>query len=276
MASKNSLNLKAFSKDMFDEYLGRLSKPFKEPVAVFTIGLPASGKTSLTKYILDKKMGIKMTDIIHLDPDDLDHEYQLGLKKPLSTLKIRPGVITASNIYNDIVTHTDKPSVVYYGTGRNNSQYRSMMKKARTAGYQIVIVHVHIDLEVAVHRNNLRSQLNSTRVQVGRNIITKIHFDISKPLNKPIIYKDLQNFKVLYSLADRVFYVDNSADRNETNNSINIQSISFNIAAGKKKKYNSKNFRNSKKKNNNKRKSTRKKGNKAKKLLHLSIKQLKS
>ena len=225
MASINSLNINTFSQEMFEAYLRKLNKPFKPPIAVFTIGLPASGKTSLTKYILDKKMSFKTNDIIHLDPDDLDYEYQLRSKKPLSSLRVRPGIIAASNIYNEIFKHKDRPSVVYYGTGKNNKQYCAMIRKAKKAKYIIVIVHVHIDLETAVYRNNLRSQRNETRVKVGRNIISKINTDISKPLNEPKKYSGIQNFKVLYSLANKVFYVDNSADRNETNNTINIQSI---------------------------------------------------
>ena len=164
MASINSLNINIFSQEMFEAYLRKLNKPFKPPIAVFTIGLPASGKTSLTKYILDKKMSFKTNDIIHLDPDDLDYEYKLRSKKSLSSLRVRPGVIAASNIYNEIFKHEDRPSVIYYGTGRNNKQYRGMIKKASNSGYTIVIIHVHIDLETAVYRNNLRSQRNKTRV----------------------------------------------------------------------------------------------------------------
>ena len=84
------------------------------------------------------------------------------------------------------------------------------MNNARKAGYQIVIVHVHVDLETAIERNNSRSKKDPKRIKIGANIISKIDMGIKQPLDKPNKYQGKRNFEVLYSLADMVFYVDNS------------------------------------------------------------------
>jgi tRNA uridine 5-carbamoylmethylation protein Kti12 len=194
--------------DLVDKlYETYISNPnLHKNLCLFTMGLPASGKTTNSIKIL-QVLKIKPENIIHLDPDIIMEELKkIEESSNLSTLN-RNSVIITSKLFNKLITNGDNFSIIYYGTGKNWSSYQTMINKAKKNSYTTGLINVKLDLESAIERNSMRGR------SVGKNVITNIHTRLTTPLtNKtPKKYIGKTNYEVLSSLVDFVYTIDTSS-----------------------------------------------------------------
>ena len=175
-------------------------------LCMFTMGIPASGKTTNAAKVL-KEFGIKNDNIIHLDPDNILEELRTIIETSNLQLLNKQSVIISSKIFNRIINSEEQFSVIYYGTGKSWASYQTMINKAKKYKYNVGLINVTLDLETAIKRNSLRKRT------VGRNVIVSINNRLKKPLSNkktPKKYIGKTNFEVLSSLVDFVYNIDST------------------------------------------------------------------
>ena len=173
-------------------------------ICFFTMGLPASGKTTHSKHVL-KELGISPENIIHLDPDIILEKLRSHSRSSNLQYLNKQSIIITSKIFNKLITNENQYSIIYYGTGKSWSSYQTMINKAKKNGFSTGLINVSLDLETAIRRNSLRER------SVGRSVITNINSRLHTPLtNKktPKKYLGKTNYEVLSSLVDFVFNID--------------------------------------------------------------------
>ena len=233
-------------QELYEKYTK--GKELSSGFCFFTMGLPASGKTTHSRKVL-KELNINPEHIIHLDPDDI-LEF---LRQQPNTGNLNLGalnqksIIIANKIFNKIIVSPEKYSVIYYGTGKNWQSYQTMINKAKKNGYKTGLINVELDLETAVERNAKRNRT------VGRNVITSIHSRLITPVTKPIKHAGKTNMEILSELVDIVYTIDTSGNA----------PIISKIKGGKKKNKKNKNKKKTKK-NKEKQRKTKKKQRKNK------------
>lgn len=194
--------------NLYESYI--LQPNLHKGFALFTMGLPASGKTTHSKKALIE-LGINPSNIIHLDPDDILEELRKYMKtSDLSTLN-KQSIILSSKLYNKIITSDEQYSIIYYGTGKSWSSYQTMINKAKKKGYTTGLINVKLDLETAISRNTKRG-INGGR-SVGREIISNIDSRLYTPnMNSktPKKYLGKTNYQILSSLVNFVYNIDTS------------------------------------------------------------------
>ena len=227
------------SNTLFQKYVSLPN--LHQKYCIFTMGLPASGKTTNSRLVLEK-IGIHENKIIHLDPDIVMEDIKKNSDSSNLSHLNRNSIIVTSKIFDKIVNNENKYSLIYYGTGKSWSSYRTMINKAKKNGYKTILINVILDLETAIRRNTIRGR-NGGR-SVGSTVISNIHDRLTTPLSNsktPKKYLGKTNFEILKSLVDETFVLDNSK---------NTPSI---LAHGRSKKRSKKKYKKrSKKKSKNK------------------------
>ena len=85
---------------------------------IFTMGLPASGKTTHSKHVL-KELKINPEKIIHLDPDIiLEKLRRLRKSSNLQSLN-KQSIIITSKIFNKLITNENQYSGQTYEASNN-------------------------------------------------------------------------------------------------------------------------------------------------------------
>ena len=168
----------SLSNNLFEKYISTPNLHHK--YCIFTMGLPASGKTTNSKLVLEK-LGIHKNKIIHLDPDIVMEDIKLISDSSNLSLLNRNSVIITSKIFDKIVKNDIKYSLIYYGTGKSWTSYRTMINKAKKNGYKTILISVILDLETAIRRNTIRGR-NGGR-SVGSTVISNIHNRLTNPLS---------------------------------------------------------------------------------------------
>ena len=197
--------MELYETELYKEYTSNPNLISK--VCFFTMGLPASGKTTYSKKALEE-LGINPDNIIHLDPDDILEflrEQPNSMNLNLGSLN-KKSIIIASKIFNKIITSAEKYSVIYYGTGKNWSSYQTMINKAKANDYTTGLINVELDLETAIERNAKRNR------SVGRNVITGIHSRLTTPVDKPKKHYGKTNMEILTELVNIVYTINTSGN----------------------------------------------------------------
>ena len=104
-----------------------------EPVAIFMMGIPASGKSTQINFVLSKiqhhSIGSRFTEdmFVHIDPD-IFMEYIPTYDASNASDFNKHGVIISSKIMTNVLE--EKYFFIYYGTGKNYKSYITMINKA--------------------------------------------------------------------------------------------------------------------------------------------------
>jgi hypothetical protein len=173
-----SIDYKAIAES---ELLGFKSeyKPINDiKYAIFTMGIPASGKSSSVSYIL-REIGIPVNSVVQLDPDDIMTRldgYSDRLTIAQKTKFNRAAIIITSKILDSLIA--EGISFVYFGTGRSHQSYSRYMRKTIKNDFINVLINVELDLEEAIRRNSKRNR------SLGRNIITNINTTLKLPIKE--------------------------------------------------------------------------------------------
>jgi predicted ABC-type ATPase len=180
-----------------------------EPVAVFMMGIPASGKSTTVNVVLEH-MGYTRSDFLDIDPDifmESLNDYNNTRARDFN----KSGVVIASNIMKKIHSSSRKYKYIYFGTGKNYASYITMINKAKKAGYMTVLVNVEIDISTAINRASKRSRKVSPSVisNIDRRLKTKHTRTISKRK------VSLTGYEILHDKVDQAYVINNNGSTPE-------------------------------------------------------------
>jgi len=175
-----------------------------EGVAVFMMGIPASGKSTVVNLAISD-MGFTREQFIDVDPDDF-MAFLNGYNNTRAGDFNRSGVVIASNILKRIHASTDKYKYIYYGTGKNYSSYITMINKAKKAGYTTVLVNVKIELPVALSRAAKRTRKVSPRII--SNINSRLKTKYTRTVSRKRV--NLTSYEILHDKVDLVYVINNN------------------------------------------------------------------
>ena len=181
------------------EYLTSSYKPIKNSLfSLYTMGLPASGKTTSAKNVLSE-MSIPLESIVFLDPDDIMTRlkgYKDSLRGDALQRYNRNSIIISSKVLDLFIE--EGISFIYFGTGRGYAGYARNMRKTKKFGFTNVLINVDIDVETAVARNSTRAR------SVGRSVIESISKALNEPVKKTSPEKRLEAYMKLCNFGYRV------------------------------------------------------------------------
>mgnify|MGYP002010756195 CR=1 FL=1 len=198
----NSLNFDSLSDNLWSN-ITKEKKQQKPPVAIFMMGLPASGKSTVIDQFINEKLKLESNDFIHIDPDLFMRKHpDYNNSHPEEFNKL--GVILSSKILNKI--YDSKYNFIYYGTGKNYSQYMTMINKTHKLGFNTILLNILIDKLEAKKRSKKRKR------KVPDNIINKINKELKNTHPKSKKYKGKTNFEILTGLTtlDNWFVYNNN------------------------------------------------------------------
>jgi predicted kinase len=198
----NSLNFNSISSSLWIN-ITKEKMQQKHPIAIFMMGLPASGKSTVIDQFLKQKLKLEYTDFIHIDPDlfmKKHPDYENSHPEEFNKL----GVILSSKILNKI--YNDTYNFIYYGTGKNYSQYMTMINKSHKLGFHTILLNVLIEKKEAKKRSKKRKR------KVPDNVINKINNELKNTHTKSKKYKGKTNFEILSNLdsTDNWFVYNNN------------------------------------------------------------------
>eukprot|EP00948_MAST-09A_sp_MAST-9A-sp1_P001577 g1577.t1 len=175
------------------ESLGLPPRPFS-PLAVFTIGIPGSGKTSAIHRLFGRD---NVSTIIDLDTEMKNHpEYDPANPAAVydstecydwanARVEEKFQNVIKETVIEQTVTRKKNPIIVLDGTGTNADRHIRRMLEARYVGnFSILLLHVHVSVDVALERNAQR-----TRV-VPADTLKAYEERLQKALSKESKYAD--------------------------------------------------------------------------------------
>ena len=201
------MDILTLSKEERSKYIGEFfdkthSKHSKNPIAIFMMGLPASGKSyikqnkleNLIQSMVDKDM--KINTFLNIDPDEFMQNIDGYTHEKVSKYH-REGVIL-SNLAIDQIYNTSKQgkslNFIYDATGRDWTGYRKNINKANKLGYTTILVYVLADKELVKKCAEKRSR------KVPSNVINNID-------------KRLQNLKSNPKAPKKITQRENAKER---------------------------------------------------------------
>ena len=198
MSAKKS-NLNTLNNMIWRRTINNLNVS-EQPIAIFLMGLPAAGKSTVIKQFIESELQQSMRDYFHVDPDIFMtrlHGYNNTKARDFN----KQGVIISSKILNKL--YDSKYNFIYYGTGKNYSQYITMINKATKNNFKTVLVYVKVNVQIAKSRSKKRSRT------VNNSVINTIYNSLSKKQSKGK-YKDLTNFEILNKKVDEWYVYNNN------------------------------------------------------------------
>jgi hypothetical protein len=196
------------AEKIFQKMMRAYKSSLKTPTAMFTMGIPASGKSTSVNFVLDE-MKIAKTAVVLLDPDEVMSEfpdYNNSLRGNTLREFNKAGVIVAKKIFDKFVEA--KISFVYFGTGKGFSFYRGLLSKTNKAGYKNGLINVMLNSDEAINRNSKRAR------SVGPSVIKNISASLKSGLTAPKYAKGKTPYEALRDLdfVNFVYDVDTSSN----------------------------------------------------------------
>lgn len=140
----------------------------RRPRAVFLMGLPGAGKTTVKRRRLGKE------DWVDIEPDRFKHRhprYSEDMGNETDEEVHRWSVRRAVDAFDTTVTLGRRPDVVLDSSGSNASWLRRRISLARSRGYRIELLWVDVPLEIALLRNRDRAYRLGDRTMVPEKVI---------------------------------------------------------------------------------------------------------
>lgn len=205
----------------------------KIPTAIFTMGIPGSGKSTTIKSLIDKDLRnicslsstISKKDFIELNPD-LIKEYWLDYlenlkendKKVLEEIELKPAPTTSESSvqlnyvikYLKSIIEDKKYNIIYDGTGAQVWNYRSLMEYFKKIGYKVILLYIKTDIDICIRRVSQRKR------KVEPEIIRKLFDKLNQPVKTK--QKNLQDkvpYEVLKLYSDYALIVDNNGKKHK-------------------------------------------------------------
>lgn len=130
-----------------------------EPRALFLMGLPGAGKTTVKKRRLHR-------GDVDIEPDQFKcqhRRYSSNMGEETDDEVHRWSVRRSADALDDVVMSPRKPNVVFDSSGSNASWLGRRIDSARRAGYITELLWVDVPVEVALLRNRDRAVLQGGR-----------------------------------------------------------------------------------------------------------------
>lgn len=178
-----------------------------QPIAIFMMGIPASGKSSSIDIVLPE-LSLTREDFIHIDPDIFMSLIENYSNNQASNFN-KQGVIISNRILSKIYESSKKHNYIYYGTGRGYKSYITMINKANKLGFYTILVRVDLVLEEALKRSKKRKRT------LNNNIIRRINNSLKEKhrRKKGKTYVEQTNFEILSEKVDTWYIIDNNGVR---------------------------------------------------------------
>ena len=141
------------------------------PIAVITMGIPGSGKSTLVKRIIETKLGkimgnnssYKFRDFVNCNPDEILQYIDEPERKARLAKASRKNAAILKKIRE---SPDEKYSVIYDGTGVNKSAYKGNINKFIENGYFTLLVYVKTNPFIVRERMKKRTRkVDSNKVQ---------------------------------------------------------------------------------------------------------------
>lgn len=197
------------------------------PIAVITMGIPGSGKSTLVKRIIETKLGkimgndssYKFRDFVNCNPDEI-LQY---INEPDAKARLAKASRKNAAILKKIRESPDeKYSVIYDGTGVNKSAYKGNINKFIENGYFTLLVYVKTNPFIVRERMKKRTRkVDSNKVQ---SMFLKLNNSVNENNNgNPIKLFDVYKKMVLENKNGGAFIeLDNTFKRVKiTDSSVN-------------------------------------------------------
>ena len=202
--------VQTLSSDQILEIFTKTAKFHNRPIAIITMGIPGSGKSTIVKSIVENQLHkilpnpkkYKFNDFVNCNPDEiLPYISETDYKKKLAIASKKN-----ASILKKIREAPKKYSVIYDGTGVNLPAYKGNINKFIQNGYYTILVYVQTNPLVADNRVKRRTRKVKT-VDIKR-IYEQLNEPIKgeKQIKKFDFYKDmvLENEGV-YIVVDNTF-----------------------------------------------------------------------
>lgn len=159
---------------------GTLEKVAKK--AIFTMGLPASGKSSSIKKLFD------LSQFTVIDPDEIKKEkIDYNPKEP--QVYHEWSKVEAKKRQNEAVASSK--SIIVDGTATNTEKMYVNIKSLQAMGYYVELLYIRTSLKTAIERNAKRE----------RNVPEKIIHEKYNLINVSL--------EILSNVVDKITIIDN-------------------------------------------------------------------
>lgn len=142
-------------------------QPTPQPLAVFMMGGPASGKTTIRQQLFPTTTTI--------DCDALKETHPAYNPKDPQALHVWSSQEAARAFYAALGTGED---VVFDGTGNTAEKYVAFIQAAHAAGYRADLIYVTCDLAEALRRNAARTRTVDEAIVRERHARVATSFEI--------------------------------------------------------------------------------------------------
>jgi len=130
----------------------------KRPRALFIIGLPGAGKTSVKQRKLRE-----MPDAVDIEPDMIKRshtKFRNNMGDETDDEVHRWSTRRSIDALEDVVESRKRPDFVFDSSGSNSSWLSMRIEAAKENGYRIELLWVDVPVEIALFRNRDRAALS--------------------------------------------------------------------------------------------------------------------
>ncbi len=193
----------------------KMSKP---RIAVFLMGIPGSGKTTIIKKFIENLLGILLYHIyitnseydystdnfININPDEIV-KYLPEYEESKNEDFLVKGARLSNRVFNNIIEE-GKYNFIYDATGKQFGTYIKKMQQAQDKKYFTILIDVRAEI-----LNCYQRMVNRSR-KVRQSIIERLYYDIYTPknYNKKNKYQDMNNYEILEQVSDIAIVLNNN------------------------------------------------------------------
>ena len=190
------------------------------PIAIFTMGIPGSGKSTVSKLFINKLLSsivpleptsmnnltsYNSSQFIKCNPDEIMpylKGYKIGKEHKYLPIASRK----TAGLLNRILGNQLFYSFIYDGTGSNINSYKGAIKKTKGYGYTIILLNITVPVETAVERASKRDRV------VSRKDIEKVNNSLNYvyPESNKQNYGGKTKYDIYTEYADISMTIDNS------------------------------------------------------------------
>ena len=219
MEKKNDFVENIF-KDFTKNYINTV---IKKPIAIFMMGIPGSGKSTviiqfirnilpLVLYdleVLGEEKFLTENNFINCNPDKV-MEYITGFNLEKKEDFLGRGTIYNNKLFKMVLLEKDyykkKYNLIYDATGSQYGHYLKHIQIAKENGYLTILINISIQPQIAFQRISNRER------RIELEIINKIYKNIYTKKNEKSKYPNKNNLDVLSEQTDLYFTIDNNKE----------------------------------------------------------------
>ena len=195
--SKKNETLEGSADLTTDEILIELTQDkiiHPEPIAIITMGIPGSGKSTVVKKFIKENLhkiiprgagNYDFNEFVNCNPD----EILRYITEEDTKLKLGIAARKNASILKKIREADEKLSIIYDGTGSNLPAYKGTINKFHENNYKTILIYVKTNLLIAKNRVKKRSR------KVSPTDIQRIYNSLEEPITKKGSTKKNNNIK---------------------------------------------------------------------------------